>query len=229
MTVSDEQNARAEPSQKAVVEDKIMDWLETQGTILELTVASKFQKHLGFNSYARNVSHGRLYRTKDPITAEDKFREIDVVVRTTPITNVNQSLSIWLIFECKSRIKHPWIFYRSSESTNFGTKYEDAFLVLSNTKFDSKAIGGLHDVSLFNIERAPFSTGGVAALTKDFQEPTDSSRNSSTNDSRNGVREAILQVLSATEGVSKEIGLVSEGLIAAILVPIVVTRHPCLL
>ena len=211
---------------EANLNDKIMRWLETQGTILELTVARKFQEALGRNSYARNVSHGRYYLDRDPITSEDKFREIDVVVRATPIIRPSLSLSIWLILECKSRIKHPWIFYRSSELTSYSIKFEEAFLIKKNRDFDSGAIVGLRDVSIFKITRSPFSIGGVAALSKETDEASPAPHGGISNDSRNGVRDAILQVLSATEGISSEVGLDMDGLITAILVPIVVTKAP---
>lgn len=224
--------------EEAGLNRKIMKWLETQGTILELTVARKFLEALGGNSYERNVSHGRYYRDRDPITSENKFREIDVVVRTTPITRPSLSFSIWLILECKSRDKHPWIFYRSSELTRYSIRFEDAFLIMKNCDFDSAAIAGLRDVSIFKIGGSPFSTGGVAALLKAKDEATPTPRDEKSEDSRNrvrdeksensrnGVRDAILQVLSATEGISSEVGLDMEGLITAILVPIVVTKAP---
>ncbi|MBI3429563.1 MAG: hypothetical protein HY050_05830, partial [Actinobacteria bacterium] len=132
MTEHDEQSAQPDVTSEPSTETKIKGWLDTQGTVLELTVASKFQTALGPDTIRSSVFHGRHYRDKDPLTSEDKFREIDVVVRATPIIRPNSTLTLWLILECKSRTKHPWVFYRSSELTDAYIKYEDAFVVLSN-------------------------------------------------------------------------------------------------
>lgn len=217
--------AQPDSSPAPVMEAKIASWLQTQGVILELTVASKFQSALGPNTPLKRVIHGRQYRDKDPLTSEEKYRETDVVVIATPITPPRATLSIWLIIECKAKPNQPWVFYRSSSPTHQGTRYEDAFVVRSNQDFDTQSILGLHGVSIFQIDQVPYSTGGVAALIKENDDPSSGSRNAA-NDSRNPVRDSILQVLSTTFGISQEVGLIHEGLIASILVPIVVTTAP---
>jgi hypothetical protein len=223
MTENTEQIPQLEVVSETSMEAKIKGWLDNQGTILELAVASKFQAALGRDTYTNSVYHGRHYRDTDPLTLEDKFREIDVVVHATPVFTPTTNLSLWLILECKSRTKHPWIFYRSSERTQTYAKYEDVFMVMSNRAFNSRGILGLRGVSIFNIEGIPFSTGGVAALTRENDELPGDSRNA-VRDSRNAVRDSILQVLSATKGISLEVGMDAEGLTASILVPIVVTK-----
>jgi hypothetical protein len=225
MSETDEENPQPEVSSKPPIEAKIRDWLDTQGTILELTVASKFLAVLGPNTYAHNVYHARHYRERDPLTLEDKFREIDVVVQATPIFTQTTHLTLLLILECKSKKNFPWVFYRSSEHTDDFTDYEDAFVVMRNRDFSSRAIVGLRDISIFNIQGIPYSTSGAAALTKEADKLKGDSRNGG-GDFRNGVRDSILQVLSATDGISKEVGLNSKRLMAAILVPIVVTKAP---
>lgn len=218
MLEANEQNPPTEGSSVPTLEEKIRRWLDTEGTILELTVASKFQAVLGRNGYTHAVQHARHYRDKDPLTLEDNFREIDVVVQAIAVHTPRTVLSLWLILECKSRTNYPWVFYRSSELTSDFNSYKNAFAVMSNREFSLEAIVGLRDVSIFKIDGIPYSTGGTTAIFK--------GSDGLAGDSRNGVRDAILQVLSATHGLSQDVGLESEGLIATILVPIVVTKAP---
>jgi len=196
---------------------KIENWLDSQGVTLELSVASKFKVALANNRMSA-VFHGRIYRDRDPDTSLEKFREIDIVVRSTPLITPAMDLSLWLILECKSSDKYPWVFFRSSDLTDSAQKYEDAFLVKKNRQFNSSAIIGLRQSPIFNIAGVPFSTGGISAFSKEKSEVE--------NESRNFVREAILQVLSATKGVSQDSNPVSEGIAASIFVPVIITKSP---
>ena len=118
MSIEDLSIASQEVSSEIELEARILDRLNKQGVILELTVARNFQRILGPNRFDSNIYHSRHYRDIDPRTAEVKFREIDVVVHVTPIYNPHLSLSLWLILECKSKMTSPWVFFRSSERTN---------------------------------------------------------------------------------------------------------------
>jgi hypothetical protein len=197
--------------------EKIKNWLDAQGVTLELSVASKFEVALTKTPLTA-VFHGRIYRDRDPATSVDKFREIDVVVRSTPLMTPIIDLTLWLIMECKSSDKYPWVFYRSSDLSHYATKFEDAFIVKRNQDFKSDALLGLRNVPIFNIAGVPYSTGGISVFSKD--------KSDSESESRNFVREAILQVQSAANGVSQDSINRSEHISASIFVPIVITKSP---
>jgi hypothetical protein len=116
-------------------EPLVRRWLKNQGVLLEMGVAASFKKTVG-RSHLNSVSHGGIYRDEDSISGETKLREIDVVVRMTPITNSDVDFTIWLILECKSQTSPPLAFFRGSEPTSPYLKYEEIFLSKANNNFN---------------------------------------------------------------------------------------------
>jgi len=86
------------------IENKIKNWLKTQGYPLEMRVASTFQER-GFS-----ITQADYY--KDP--QEDKYREIDIVASMSTIANEDRHISfdIQLIIECKYSHDAPWLLFQ---------------------------------------------------------------------------------------------------------------------
>jgi hypothetical protein len=112
------------------LEDKILDWLESQGYPLEMRVASSLTKA---NFWVRQSQY-----YLDPET--NVSREIDVIATKTDILGF---LEIDFLIECKTSSK-PWLLFTSEETLNnynrlfaFGVLSNAAKKVLVDHMFDS--------------------------------------------------------------------------------------------
>lgn len=216
MTVEETEDGIAEQTPEEVLpegissQSAVTSWLENNGVLLEMKVASDFRRHLA-TIPLKDISHGRIYLDEED---GEKLRESDVVVHVDLILNSNISLVLWLIIECKSSLKGKWVFYRSDHLTHYSEKYNDLFLTRSTDDFNFQRLGGLSSIPIFNLANKPFSYGVVTALTGDNE----------NRDKRNLARDAILQVLSATKGVSLDSILPQDRKAAAVFLPMVVTK-----
>jgi hypothetical protein len=113
------------------LEDKILDWLESQGYPLEMRVASSLTKADFW------VRQSQYYF--DPET--NVSREIDVIATKTDILGF---LEIDFMIECKTSSK-PWLLFTSEETLNnynrlfaFGVLSNATKKVLADHMFDSR-------------------------------------------------------------------------------------------
>lgn len=216
MTVEESENGNSEPTPEEVLpegissQSAVTSWLANNGVLLEMKVASDFRRHLTTIPF-KDISHGRIYLDEE---SGEKLRESDVVVHVDLILNSNISLVLWLIIECKSSLKGKWVFYRSDDLTHYSEKYNDLFLTRSTDDFNFQSLGGLSSIPIFDLAHKPFSYSVVTAFTGENE----------NKDKRNLARDAILQVLSATKGVSLDSILPQDRKAAAVFLPMVVTK-----
>lgn len=204
LALADEELAVAKPTQ-----DFVESWLSKNGVLLELKVASLFRKNLP-KSISSSVSHGRIYIDQE---SGNTLRECDVVVNFTVVMRHEITLTIWLIIECKSSMKSPWVFYRGDKASRWSERYEERFNSKTSNEFNFQSVIGLPSIQLFDVQNKNFSYSvGTATNENDSK------------DKRNLAREAILQVLSATKGVMDDSLLPNDRPAGVIFIPIVVTK-----
>lgn len=175
-----------------------------------MKVAGAFRRQLATPGIWSNVDHSRDYVGKKPVTGEAILRETDVVVRMTKQTINDVWISLWLIAECKSSSKDPWVLFRGSWDSQLSPlrAFEDGWEIRKSEGLDLAKLEGWTGTRLLNSTHLQYCYS--AASTSE----------------RNYARDAILEVLSAVEGVADDTPITSDHLTAAIFVPVVITSAP---
>ncbi len=99
------------PQEDKNMEDKIREWLESNGYPLEMEVAKSF----------RNISDFQVIQSHHYVDIEtEKIREIDVMAELHA-NRWDSSIGPLVIFsalvECKSRVNNPWLLFMGSPQT----------------------------------------------------------------------------------------------------------------
>jgi hypothetical protein len=197
---------------------QVKAWLDSHGVALEMRVAAAFRRELQSAGIWSNVDHGRIYVADDSESGSTKLREADVVVRATRQTTFSEVwFNLWLVAECKSSTKDPWVLYRGSWRSQPSplTTFAEGWEIRASDDFNANNVGGWTDERLLNSTHMNYCYSIASTNNPD--------RNGN---SKNHARDAVLQVLSAVKGVAKDTPVQAHHLTAAIFVPVIVTSAP---
>ena len=204
----------AQPEPAGGARERVEKWLEKHGVTLEMNVARALRAQLGTSHLNWDVDLGRHYIDDDPETGRAKLRECDVVIRATKGHHGQAWLSTWLTIECKSSKADPWVFYRASDHIDAWAQ------TLSATAWSVRVGQGLHEKNIAG-------WGGntlVMATTRNCYAAASTSDPHKDQSRPNHARDAMMQAISASRGVTLDIP--AEDNTAAIVIPVVVTAAP---
>lgn len=180
-----------------------------------MDVARAFRAQLDRNpNLSSDLDLGRHYIDYDPETAAVKLRERDVVVRATKSHHGRAWMSAWLSIECKSSKADPWVFYRASGRIDLWPKTlaETAWtLVVGNGLAQGEITGWPGNQLITATVNNCYGAASTSDRTQNGNRP-------------NHARDAIMQAISASRGVARDIP--DEDNAAAIVIPVVVTAAP---
>jgi hypothetical protein len=184
-------------------------WLRAHGVTLEMKVAGAMRDSL--SGFTATVDHARAYIDADPVTGAQKLREIDVVARVT-VQFGDVYVALWVVAECKSSNKTPWLLYRSPAPTDFplDSIAKQVWKTKISGTADSGRVGGVFRTVL----SAPAQSCYSIASTQ------------GGNNEKNHAMDAVQQVLSATDGALRDLSGDMYGNVISVYVPVIVTSAP---
>jgi hypothetical protein len=199
------------PANSAQVLDYLKDWIEVDGSALEMRTAAAFRKAFLGSAFQNqfNVEISRTYVNHSDLTHDTKLREIDVLVHSFKCINSKIWLGLWLVVECKTST-HPWLFYQGEGRISDSQNYDEFWFNKGASNFKLENVYGFNDFDLINVRRLPYSYG-VSSANKG---------------NRNVPRDAIRQVLSGVTGISDSVNVEPAHVTGDIFIPIVVTNAP---
>lgn len=185
-------------------------WLKAHGVTLEMKVAGALRGNLdGFNT---TVDHARAYVDTDPITSSQKLREIDVIARTT-VQFGDVYVALWIVVECKSSNKTPWVLYRNPSLSRL--PLDSIAKQVWKTRVSGAADGG----RVGGTYRSPL-------LSSPAQSCYSIASTQGGNNERNYAMDAVQQVLSAADGALRDLSVDTYGNVVSVYIPVVVTSAP---
>lgn len=193
---------------------RIRTWMQSFGVGLEMQVAGAFRKKLPHGQFMSSVEHSRTYTGFDASSGIHKIRETDVVVKLTRMVMGDVWITSWIIVECKSSKKAPWVlYYDSAQLPNVpGTPFNNLWQIRQHDDLNLHNILGSDQSSLL-------SSYGTATCYS-----TSSARDSGADgNQKNDARDAMLQVWSATKGIMNFAFLTDGFNQFHIFIPVIVT------
>jgi hypothetical protein len=193
MSADNDPGASSKSDKTNSAKEVVEAWLKSNGVSLEFKVAARFLQRL------------------------HPGREVDVVVHATKNKYNSTWFTLWLVMECKSSAKVPWVLYRGSSLAQPSpvNSSEEGWLIKTTEGVLLKNIGGLNGYNLLN------------SATRNYCYFVSSTNKRDQNDNaKNQGREAVLQVLSAVKGVAQDSPISENHRTIAIFVPVIVTGSP---
>jgi hypothetical protein len=198
---------------------QVVAWLESGGVALEMKVVATFTAAFaaprwiapGLPARTRSrVDHAVPYTDK---TADDttKLREVDVIALMTKLTGSGDEAGLVCVVECKSSQKHPWVCFRRSAWAAQKLPRD----LITQTAWMTSGTDNLAEwrsEPLFNV------TGSSCYSIATARERDGRGER----DGANFAKEAVAQVLSATNAASTQIVATNANRFG-IFVPVVVT------